>query len=133
MRLLFLLVLTSTLWAQSNPAVRKPRTSVPRSQAVDNSLAQRSLEDLIEMQTEEAGDLKDEVSQLRALVTMLRSDAGIVNQQTVRTALQVDADMWDSLMNTTQKRLERLQRAVEREKASLQIERSSHRPTSSVH
>jgi len=61
------------------------------------------------MQTEEIADLNDEVSRLRALVTMLRSDAGIVNSQTVRSALQVNADMWDSLMNTTQRRIERLQ------------------------
>ncbi len=77
------------------------------------------------MQTEEIADLNDEVSRLRALVTMLRSDAGIVNSQTVRSALQVNADMWDSHMNTTQRRIERLQNAVQRENARLQIERHS--------
>jgi ABC-type Na+ transport system ATPase subunit NatA len=85
------------------------------------------------MQTEEIADLNDEVSRLRALVTMLRSDAGIVNSQTVRSALQVNADMWDSLMNTTQRRIERLQNAVQRENARLQIERHSQTPSSSVH
>ena len=85
------------------------------------------------MQTEEIADLNDEVSRLRALVTMLRSDAGIVNSQTVRSALQVNADMWDSLMNTTQRRIERLQNAVQRENARLQIERHSQTPTLSVH
>ena len=85
------------------------------------------------MQTEEIADLDDEVSRLRALVTMLRSDAGIVNSQTVRSALQVNADMWDSLMNTTQRRIERLQNAVQRENARLQIERHSQTPSSSVH
>jgi hypothetical protein len=133
MRLLFFLVLASTLWAQSNPAPRHPRTPVSKSQAADNSLAQRSLEDLVQMQTEEIADLNDEVSRLRALVTMLRSDAGIVNSQTVRSALQVNADMWDSLMNTTQRRIERLQNAVQRENARLQIERHSQTPSSSVH
>ena len=77
------------------------------------------------MQTEEIADLNDEVSRLRALVTMLRSDAGIVNSQTVRSALQVNADMWDSLMNTARRRIERLQNAVQRENARLQIERHS--------
>ena len=85
------------------------------------------------MQTEEIADLNDEVSRLRALVTMLRSDAGIVNSQTVRSALQVNADMWDSLMNTTRRRIERLQNAVQRENARLQIERHSQTPSSSVH
>ena len=85
------------------------------------------------MQTEEIADLNDEVSRLRALVTMLRSDAGIVNSQTVRSALQVNADMWDSLMNTTQRRIERLQNAVQRENARLQIERHPQTPSSSVH
>ncbi len=85
------------------------------------------------MQTEEIADLNDEVSRLRALVTMLRSDAGIVNSQTVRSALQVNADMWDSLMNTTQRRIERLQNAVQRENARVQIERHSQTPSSSVH
>ena len=85
------------------------------------------------MQTEEIADLNDEVSRLRALVTVLRSDAGIVNSQTVRSALQVNADMWDSLMNTTQRRIERLQNAVQRENARLQIERHSQTPSSSVH
>ena len=85
------------------------------------------------MQTEEIADLNDEVSRLRALVTMLRSDAGIVNLQTVRSALQVNADMWDSLKNTTQRRIERLQNAVQRENARLQIERHQQTPSSSVH
>ena len=85
------------------------------------------------MQTEEIADLNDEVSRLRALVTMLRSDAGIVNSQTVRSALQVNADMWDSLMNTTQRRIERLQNAVQRENARLQIERHQQTSSSSVH
>jgi hypothetical protein len=47
---------------------------------------------------EQAEAMLKQSSGLRAMLTMLRNDAGIVHDATVRDALQVSADMWESLL-----------------------------------
>lgn len=52
---------------------------------------------------EQADAMLKESSGLRAMLTMLRNDAGIVRDSTVRDALQVSADMWESLLGSLQR------------------------------
>jgi hypothetical protein len=60
-------------------------------------------------QQQEAAELTRAVAALRARMTMLRNDAGTLGNQQVRDALQVDAEMWASLIELLQSRADRLQ------------------------
>jgi hypothetical protein len=57
---------------------------------------------------QEAAELARTIAGLRARMTMLRGDAGIVPDQQVRDALQVDAEMWEMVIELLQRRADRL-------------------------
>ena len=83
------------VWAQEPPVHRSSsRESSAACEQEWQAMAQRHREQAQAMLKESAG--------LRSLLNMLRSDAGIVKDSTVRDALQVDADMWESLLGTLQ-------------------------------
>lgn len=69
---------------------------------------------------EEADALLKQSSGLRALLTMLRNDAGIVHDSTVRDSLQVSADMWESLLAGFQRQAASLQSLAEQEEGKRQ-------------
>jgi hypothetical protein len=64
---------------------------------------------MIASQQQEAAELARAITALRARMTMLRNDAGTLNNQQVRDALQLDAEMWNSLIELLQSRADRLQ------------------------
>ncbi len=66
---------------------------------------------------QEAEAMLKESSGLRALLTMLRGDAGIVRDATVRDGLQVSADMWEKLLGSMQRQAANLQALAEQEEA----------------
>jgi hypothetical protein len=68
-------------------------------------------------QQQESAELARTIAGLRARMTMLRNDAGIINNQQLRDALQVDADMWESMVELMQSRAERLQRGIPQQTA----------------
>ena len=102
-----------TVFAQSNQRAG--------SKAASAAECKQDLTDAIQRQKEEASDLQSEIANLRALMTMLRSNAGIVRDSSLRNALQVDADMWESLMNHMQKHVTRLQESIEDGEAKIKI------------
>ncbi|HLK32401.1 MAG TPA: hypothetical protein VKT29_04885 [Terriglobales bacterium] len=63
----------------------------------------------------QAEAIQKQTSTLRALLTMLRSDAGIARESTVRDALQVDADMWESALVGLQAQAASLQTLAQQE------------------
>ena len=69
---------------------------------------------------EEADAMLKESSGLRSLLTMLRNDAGIVHDGTVRDALQVDADMWEMVLGRLQHEAASLQALAQQEEAKRQ-------------
>lgn len=69
---------------------------------------------------EEADAMLKESSGLRALLTMLRNDAGIVRDNTVRDALQVNADMWEAMLGRWQRQAASLRALAEQEEAKRQ-------------
>jgi len=66
---------------------------------------------------EQADAMLKESSGLRAMLTMLRSDAGIVRDATVRDGLQVSADMWESLLTGLQSQAAGLQALAQQEES----------------
>ena len=62
-----------------------------------------------------------ESSGLRSLLTMLRNDAGIVHDSTVRDALQVNADMWEMTLGRLQHEATSLQTLAQQEDAKRQV------------
>lgn len=66
---------------------------------------------------EEADAMLKESSGLRSLLTMLRNDAGIVHDSTVRDALQVNADMWEMMLGRLQRTAVGLRTLAEEEQA----------------
>ncbi len=69
---------------------------------------------------EQADALLKESSGLRAMLTMLRNDAGIVHDATVRDGLQVSADMWETLLTGLQSQAAGLQALAQREESRRQ-------------
>jgi hypothetical protein len=60
-------------------------------------------------QRQEAAELTRTVASLQARMTMLRNNAGSLSNQQVRDALQVDAEMWASVIQLLQNQADRLQ------------------------
>lgn len=69
---------------------------------------------------EQADALLKESSGLRAMLTMLRNDAGIVHDATVRDGLQVSADMWETLLTGLQSQAAGLQALAQQEESRRQ-------------
>jgi phage/plasmid primase-like uncharacterized protein len=110
------LLLASLLWAAPPRAQAARQSSTPaRSTACEQewqAMAQRH--------REEADALLKQSSGLRALLTMLRNDAGIVRDSTLRDSLQVSADMWESLLAGFQRQAASLQSLAEQEEGKRQ-------------
>lgn len=70
---------------------------------------------------DEADAMLKQSSGLRALLTMLRNDAGIARDATVRDALQVDADMWESQLTALQRQASSLQALAQQELTKRQV------------
>ena len=69
---------------------------------------------------EESDAMLKESSGLRSLLTMLRNDAGIVRDSTVRDALQVNADMWEMMLGRLQREAATLQALAQQEESKRQ-------------
>lgn len=62
-----------------------------------------------------------ESSGYRALLVMLRNDAGTVRDNAIRDGLQVNADMWEKLLDTLQRQGASLQSLAEQEESQRQV------------
>lgn len=110
--LIFTLLLAGVLWGappQEHPTPRAPKTSCEQEW---QAMAQRH--------REEADAMLKESSGLRSLLTMLRNDAGIVRDSTVRDALQVNADLWEMMLSRLQRAASSLQALAQQEEAKRQ-------------
>ena len=111
--LLFTLLLADVLWAgppQAHPT--PPRAAKTACEQEWQAMAQRH--------RDEADAMLKESSGLRSLLTMLRNDAGIVRDSTVRDALQVNADMWEMMLGRLQRTAVSLRTLAEEEEAKRQ-------------
>ncbi len=107
------LLLAGVLWAGAPPAPpTPPRAATTSCEQAWQAMAQRH--------RDEADAMMKESSGLRSLLTMLRNDAGIVRDSTVRDALQVNADMWEMLLGRLQREAASLQALAQQEEAKRQ-------------
>lgn len=112
--LIFTLLLAGVVWAappQSRPA--PPRTA--------NTACEQEWQAMAQRHRDEADAMLKESSGLRSLLTMLRNDAGIVRDSTVRDALQVNADMWEMMLGRLQREAASLQALAQQEEAKRQL------------
>ena len=97
-----MLSLTLFAWAQTEAAQNSRRAAGPPCHC---AASQAEIAD----QRQEAAELTRTVASLQARMTMLRNDAGSLSNQQVRDALQVDAEMWASVIQLLQNQADRLQ------------------------
>ena len=95
------------LWAANLAAQNQPGAHAARIQAGASGQDRTCAHQAASAQKESA-ELERTLAGLRARITMLRNDAGIVADQQVRDALQVDAEMWVSVIEMLQQRADRL-------------------------
>ena len=62
-----------------------------------------------------------EISGYRALLVMLRNDAGTVRDNYIRDGLQVNADMWEKLLNTWQTQAASWQELAQQEESNAHV------------
>jgi hypothetical protein len=106
-------LLAGVLWAgppQARPT--PPRAAATACEQEWRAMAQRH--------REEAEAMLKEGSGLRAMLTMLRNDAGIVRDNEVKDGLQVSADMWAALLVTFQRQAASLQALAQQEESRRQ-------------
>ncbi|SRR5579872_1357199 len=90
------------------------------AQAASASACEQEWQAMAQRHREQAEAMQKESSGLRALLTMLRNDAGIVRDATVRDGLQVSADMWESLLSGLQSQAAGLQALAQQEESRRQ-------------
>lgn len=106
------LLLAGLVWA----APLQTRSASPSS-AARASACEQEWQAMAQRHREQADAMLKESSGLRAMLTMLRSDAGIVRDATVRDGLQVSADMWESLLTGLQSQAAGLQALAQQEES----------------
>ena len=106
-------LLAGVLWAGPPQA----RPTPPRAAA---TACEQEWQTMAQRHREEAEAMLKESSGLRAMLTMLRNDAGIVRDNEVKDGLQVSADMWAALLVTFQRQAASLQALAEQEESRRQ-------------
>ena len=110
------LLLAGVVWA----APPQARGNARAATNTRGTACEQEWQAMAQSHRDEADAMLKESSGLRALLTMLRTDAGIVADSTVRDALQVDADMWESLLGTFQRQAASLQTLAQQEESRRQ-------------
>jgi hypothetical protein len=110
---LALSLLAGVLWA----AAPQSRSTPPRAA---NTACEQEWQAMAQRHRDEADAMLKESSGLRSLLTMLRNDAGIVHDSTVRDALQVNADMWEMMLGRLQHEAASLQGLAQQEESKRQ-------------
>ncbi|HKT70381.1 MAG TPA: hypothetical protein VJP83_13140 [Terriglobales bacterium] len=111
--LLFTLLLAGVVWGA-------PPQTRPTPPSAANTACEQEWQTMALRHREEADAMLKESSGLRSLLTMLRNDAGIVRDSTVRDALQVNADMWEMMLSRLQREAASLQALAQQEEAKRQ-------------
>lgn len=109
------LLLAGLVWAA--PAQERAPSQPATNRA---SACEQEWQDMAQRHREQADALLKESSGLRAMLTMLRNDAGIVRDATVRDGLQVSADMWESLLTGLQSQAAGLKALAQQEESRSQ-------------
>jgi len=109
------LLLAAAFWAR--PPQTQPTAPVTNAAG---TACEQEWQAMAQRHREEADAMSKESSGLRAMLTMLRNDAGIVRDSTVRDALQVDADLWELQLARLQRQAASLQALAQQEDSKRQ-------------
>lgn len=108
-------VLAASFWG-GLPQIR-PKAPATTASA---TACEKEWQAMAQRHREEADAISKQSSGLRAMLSMLRNDAGIVRDSTVRDALQVDADLWESQLAGLQRQGASLQALAQQEESKRQ-------------
>src|SRR5690348_10187807 len=97
-----------------------PPQARPTPSRAANTACEQEWQAMAQRHREEADAMLKESSGLRSLLTMLRNDAGIVRDSTVRDALQVNADLWEMMLGRLQREAATLQALAQQEESKRQ-------------
>lgn len=112
------LLLAAVMWATSPQA--RPARQQPAAGATATACEQEWLT-MAQRHRDEGQAMLKESSGYRALLVMLRNDAGTVRDNAIRDGLQVNADMWEKLLDTLQRQGASLQSLAEQEESQRQV------------
>ena len=112
------LLLAAVMWAA--PPQARPTRQPTAARAASAACEQEWLA-MAQRHREEAQAMLKESSGYRALLVMLRNDAGTVRDNAIRDGLQVNADMWEKLLDTLQRQAASLQSLAEQEESKRQV------------
>ncbi len=110
-------LLAGLAWAappQARPVGRQPAVHA-------TAACEQEWQAMAQRHREEAQAMLKESSGYRALLVMLRNDAGTVRNNAIRDGLQVNADMWEKLLDTLQRHAASLQALAEQEESRRQV------------
>ncbi|MGE5205152.1 MAG: hypothetical protein ACM3PW_06025 [Chlamydiota bacterium] len=110
-------LLTGVMWAA--PPQARPARQQPAARATATACEQEWLA-MAQRHHEEAQAMLKETSGYRALLVMLRNDAGTVRDNAIRDGLQVNADMWEKLLDSLQRQAASLQALAKQEESQRQ-------------
>jgi hypothetical protein len=120
-----LLLLVASVSAQTAPGSHTHKArSQGESAAPDSQFWEQRWEEMIQQQKDEAADLNTEAAHLQALLLMLRTNSGTAPDNALRTSLQVNAELWESLIANMRNREQQLQRNIQANEATLKIWRA---------
>ena len=97
-----------------------PPQARPTPSRAANTSCEQEWQAMAQRHRDEADAILKESSGLHSLLTMLRNDAGIVHDSTVRDALQVNADMWEATLGRLQREAANLQALAKQEESKQQ-------------
>jgi hypothetical protein len=104
------LLLAGVVWAG-------PPQARPGLDATHATACEQEWQAMAQRHRDEADAMLKESSGMRALLTMLRNDAGIVRENAVKDGLQVSADMWEMMLGTFQRQATSLETLAQQEES----------------
>ena len=102
-------ILSCGVGAITQSRAQKLGNTVPSTDTVNPPCNPAMRHDL----AQEIADTNKEFGGMTARATMLRSNAGIVQDSAARSALQIDSDLWLSLIASMRRRVDRLQSVLD--------------------
>jgi len=111
--------------AQNTTPVRSTRSQASIAVS-DSQFWEQRWEQMIQQQKDEAASLNTEAAQLQALLLQLQTNSGTMQNTSLRTSLQVNAELWESLIAHIRTREQQLQQQIQTNEATLKIWRSRH-------
>lgn len=111
------LLMAGGLWAGPKQA----RPSRAHSSGAQSGACEQQWRTIAQRQREDAQAVLKEISGYRALLVMLRTDAGTVRDNYIRDGLQVNADMWEKLLGSLQKQAASWQELAQQEEANAHV------------